>query len=585
MRLTRLIAHNYQALHSVDVDLAAAKVHLFCGHNEAGKSTIAEAIRFALTGDSPRAKFKKDYAELLLTHGTTKGLVRLEFEVNGKAAVLERTVQDGALTHPVSIDGAAMSVAIAAGAQRFMALSADERRRFVFSACGITFSREQVTAKLAERGILPELIGEYVPMIYDGFDAAYKAATGRLRELKGQWRQLTGDNWGSEKAKAWEPEPLELDIGDDDVEGLRKDVEHADEVLQAATRRLGRLEHAHRQGEIDYEKFQKGGKQRAEIPELQAGIERDNGLLAQSKAELKEIETGLDGVKAELMRHELSAGAMSCPKCGTALRLSKGVLEDVTAAKDMPQSYVDELRQKQSRFERRKDAANASIDRLQRALQDARLRLAQASGIPEQPPTRVSKADLDTARAEAVMAKDTRAARAEELAAATEAQGKRMYRDRLARDGVALRDRIDAHLELEKALAPDGIPDEMLRTALGALNQRLKVSARLAAWPQVELTTDITLQRVASAEPYASLSASAQWRVDAMFADAVARQLGVDFLVLDQLDILQPSARAPALRWMKGLAYATVIAMATLKERPEVEEGIAVHWIEGGVVK
>jgi recombinational DNA repair ATPase RecF len=128
MKLERLTIHNFLRLAELDVDLSTHPVHLFCGPNEAGKSTVAEAIRFAVLGDSPRVALKKNY-ERLVHSGAKKGSVSLMFG----GAQVTRNVGTGQTESPIPLDEAAeTSARIAFGAQDFVDLKPDERRSFLF---------------------------------------------------------------------------------------------------------------------------------------------------------------------------------------------------------------------------------------------------------------------------------------------------------------------------------------------------------------------------------------------------------------------------------------------------------------------
>lgn len=76
MKLTHLKISNYLGARSVDVRLDNP-VTLFCGANGAGKSSILEAVRHAMTGESTRVGLKKDF-NALITEGQEVGLVEIE---------------------------------------------------------------------------------------------------------------------------------------------------------------------------------------------------------------------------------------------------------------------------------------------------------------------------------------------------------------------------------------------------------------------------------------------------------------------------------------------------------------------------
>ena len=87
MKIESIGVSNFQMLTDININLAGTPICLIAGANEQGKSSLHEAIRFALTGESTRVKLKKDM-DALVRDGTKTGgvIVRLE---NGNSAELE----------------------------------------------------------------------------------------------------------------------------------------------------------------------------------------------------------------------------------------------------------------------------------------------------------------------------------------------------------------------------------------------------------------------------------------------------------------------------------------------------------------
>lgn len=63
MQLEKLTVRNMIAARNVDIKLNTP-ITLICGSNEAGKSSICEGIKHALTGESTRVSLKKDLRQL-----------------------------------------------------------------------------------------------------------------------------------------------------------------------------------------------------------------------------------------------------------------------------------------------------------------------------------------------------------------------------------------------------------------------------------------------------------------------------------------------------------------------------------------
>lgn len=73
MRIDSISIKNVIGARRINAKLSTP-VSLFCGGNGAGKSSIAEAVRMALTGDVQRVALKKEYPALI-TEGAKDGEV------------------------------------------------------------------------------------------------------------------------------------------------------------------------------------------------------------------------------------------------------------------------------------------------------------------------------------------------------------------------------------------------------------------------------------------------------------------------------------------------------------------------------
>ena len=90
---------------------------------------------------------------------------------------------------------------------------------------------------------------------------------------------------------------------------------------------------------------------------------------------------------------------------------------------------------------------------------------------------------------------------------------------------------------LQKALAPDGIPSQMIAEALDGINELLDEAASyLFTGRYLHLTGELGI--VLQNSPYQTLSKSAKYRVGVAFQYALARLTGARILLIDEADIL-----------------------------------------------
>ena len=131
MKIQKINITNFLGLRHLALDVDAP-VLLAVGPNGAGKSSLIEAIRFALTGETPRAALKKDFPALL-SAGQTAGSVTLQVD----GAQVSRNVKTGSATGAPADLGA---LAYTLDAPRLAHMDAKERRAALFGLMGVSFS-------------------------------------------------------------------------------------------------------------------------------------------------------------------------------------------------------------------------------------------------------------------------------------------------------------------------------------------------------------------------------------------------------------------------------------------------------------
>ena len=162
MKITAINIHNFLGVRAVEARLAKP-VTIFAGPNHSGKSSLQEAIRMALTGESVRVSLKKDYA--LLVNDTEKSGFA-EIEVDGSAHAFI-TLPDGK-TAPASDYVMPPSLPYVLDAQRFASLTPDERRTFLYGLMGLSADGPEVKARLLAKNCDPEKIEMILPLLRAG---------------------------------------------------------------------------------------------------------------------------------------------------------------------------------------------------------------------------------------------------------------------------------------------------------------------------------------------------------------------------------------------------------------------------------
>lgn len=563
MKLTHITAQNYLGARAVELPITTPVV-LLAGKNGAGKSSLQEAIRHALGGDAARVALKKDFKALMsdgasssyATVATSEG----EFSIvlpSGKGMHFDH----GAL--PFVLDPA-----------RFARLDANERRQFLFGLFSLSPDGPAVVDALKARGCAAAKIEQVRPLLRAGFDAAAKEAQAKARDAKAAWRAVTAETWGSEKAGKWAASAPAETYGKDMIAAAEAAVAETDAAIAEANQQIGEARAAVRQHAEATKRIDELKGKAARLPALRDKLARD-------QADFDEWSAKLDALP-EPGSSKPAPHLYGCPCCGVALQIVGGELVKYELPEASPLDPDIETKRKQW-----SDAValyTRSVANDQRDIADAE-RAAQEIKDLEQ---RLGDAPPATERLEQVLAghQADRKARAATLAQMFEANRQAQAASESTKKAAAHHADVMAWLAIADALAPDGIPAEMLADAIDPINASLRGHAMAAEWAETLISSDMDI--LAAGRPYALLSESEKWRADALIGAAIAEMSGLRLLVLDRFDVLDSKGREDLMFWLDGAVadgqIDTALIFGTLKALPAgLPETITPVWIEGGI--
>lgn len=542
---------NFRGCRAAEIELAP--VALVAGRNGAGKTSIAQGVAAALIGDPLIGGLTTKSGTAAMVHdGTNAASVELEGD-NGQVRVLWPEAQ-------ATAKGIApQASAYAAGAASIAELDARAGGAVLADYLHADPTRDDLAAALAEAGFDDAAVVDAVWKLLDehGWDDAHTLRRDHGAELKGRWRQVTGQNWGSRIGASWHPADWTIDLEDLAEDALSAAVASARTAHDAA---IGRAAVS--------------SAQRERVAAEADTLEARKFSLRTAEAEAEKIAAELDAAKAA--RAVLPAGRtgapMPCPHCGGLLDLQRVNLAEMrlVAAEVIEPA---ELRKRQRAIA----DADGTVSRLQgevgradHTVEIARAQMQQASEAKHR------LANLPAAGPEV----DTAAARG-----ALERATVRERAWRQQRDADELHQRIADNDALLKILAGDGLRAAKLARVLDAFNRTSLAELTAAAdWPAVEITPDMAIS--AGGRPYRLLSTSEQYRVRVTLQVAMARLDGSDALVIDAADLLDAPARSGliALLDTAGLPALVCMTASRASQVPDLARaGLgASYWIEDG---
>jgi energy-coupling factor transporter ATP-binding protein EcfA2 len=570
MKITNITIKNFIGARSVDLKITRP-IALICGSNGSGKSSIAEAVRMALVGEPSRVSLKKEY-RLLITEGQTAGYAVVKRD--GETSAI--TLPNGAHEHtgkPFQLPPYALNWVLDPG--RLARVSSDDRRAFLFGLMGLRTDGPAVTERLLAKGCNATKAEEISPHLRSGFAAAHKEAQSRARDAKASWRAITGDTYGSIKAGAWSAPKPEFDanrlrLASDELAAIVAQIEER-------TLAIGDM-----QGRAKLQ-----ATQSAKISGLRERAKRFAAIeskLRKDQADLAEWQAKVDHETTKVGKRLPNEQNYNCPSCGAALCHDR--ITGNLVAFTPPQTVDAESAERLLEYERARDLLARSVENDKRDLNDAdsAAKMLGEIGDAQEAPAPAPE-EIQAALTMVKLLKDGRAALQQEVESLK--QRKRQAAQAEDRTDTARSHHADvAEWEaIAEALAPNGIPGEMLNNALGPINERLAASSNKAEWLRIGIDADMNI--TGDGKPYYLLSESERWRADAMIAEAISHLSGVKVLLLDRVDVLAIAGRDDLLYWLDSLVTSghveTALLFATLKSLPEMAlETVGAAWVDRG---
>lgn len=643
MKLDKVQIRNFIGARDVEIE-ADAPVLVIAGDNGSGKSSTREAIYLAATGEMARIKLKKDYQEAV-SDGAKSGQIVVTF--GDETASFE--IPSGKWGESKTLNDPAMRYCL--DPARFAALDETERRRFLFALTGTTLNREELTRRLAQRGIAEDIIAQAIPLTERGMDVAAKECANKARDSKAAWREVTGETYGSTKAETWRAEVPTFD--EDAYQTLAARLTAAKAELAETRTEHGRLLGIAEGAQRSRQRAQALREKLAGAPQIEQQrtmvlreSDKARTVLADATAKLNDLVAKKSVSPAPQQQPQKSKPASARQSPDGLLLDAVGALRELIDLADESDgiagyhqngavaqwgefAFLDVAAKAIISFDARYhdyapdadvEAADAQPDiEPTDAPSDAELcrardHLIDCDRISNDLDAKLREIDIDLARMaerqtqlntllaeeSADVAQDAIDGAAEKVAALetqVEYLDGEIARLRTAREAAThatkrteragnLHAAVQAWDACAKALAPDGIPAEIVAEALAPLNAELATIAQQSGWAPVTIDAGMTIR--SGGRQYGLLSESEQWRTNACIAAMIAIVSGIRFVMLDRIDVNSIPNRSKLLRWIGTAVRAGkldgAVLLGTLKAPPTGLPAaiFTTAWLESG---
>lgn len=487
-----------------DAALQLAPLALVCGRNHSGKSSVAQAVSAALTGNAAVIDgITKSAAGKLLRDGAKRGNCKVSDDAGSVTANWP-----GA---SISAEGnAPKSSPIACGLASVADMKQKEATALLIQAIEALPTREDFDGALLgdDAGWRSLLDGVWKSITDIGWNATHKRAQELGSELKGAWHYVTGEQYGNVKADSWRPACLD----DIDTTRLEADLEKSRQAYDRAkaSQAVGEAEKKQLEATV-----REGVEAQIAIAELQRVLDQGAAAVERLTAELN-----------AMPRPEVLEQLAECPHCkGHLVVISRTEVRAPT-----PSITPDE-----------NNARHAAITEKQHALNAARNTVTSAQANISQHKAAVAAGDRAAARLADLpvdgVAADVIFALALEI---QEIEHLIIARDSIEK-AATKHNQIQQNQRIIDVLAPNGLRQQVLASRLGTFNATLGKICDAASWARVAIEPDMAI--TFGGRPYLLLSESEKFRARVTLQLALADLDGSDVVVIDAADILDRAGR------------------------------------------
>jgi len=532
---------NFMQIPKLELELTAP-LNFFGGQNEAGKSSIRDAVLWGFTGQARGLKTHAEQAALIREGSKATGVSIYLTDGNG---FTRRKTSKTSANVMGDIPDIGLNPAILFDPYTFLSMPEAHRRELFFKvipglnpteqnifdrlSCwpAVTAIAENTTDEDADDRVVPIIRSIAKMAASHGFPGAEKEAVMKRREAKRVRDEYKG---AMEPEKTITIDGKEYDIPTLNlpaIEATLKDLRtQKDDLLrqkgagEARAKRLATI---------------KGQLEKIETLPLPPAADFIQ-LLRQDLAGNKyALEVNAEEIKQATVQEQffpaicpaITLESMACPKAGTMVGHTPpdpGTVESLTQNRQGLFKAGDEITAKLAEANKQAEEYQTAMTR-KAALEEE---LAKLESEPE------AGADLDAEITQRQQRIDRGCAF--DRAVFNYNLALDLFKDTQEKLSAAEREVI-IYDALQKALAPDGIPSQMIAEALDGINELLEEAA-VDLFPGRYLHLTGELEIVLQSSPYVTLSKSAKYRVGVAFQYALARLVGSRILMIDEMDIL-----------------------------------------------
>lgn len=533
---------NYRAVKSAVIELSE-KLTFIGGENGAGKTSLIDAIKCALTGiPNPFSDIPKKQSSRLVHSGAPCGMINFS---SGKNEInIEYPEQKE------TIKGIVPNVSeFASGIKNLIELKPSERIEYICNVMKAYPTDIDLIAALKKTNIFPKAstIGTLKPfqnlwenITINGWDNAYNTVKTKGAELKGVWKHITGnETYGSKIAEMWYPDGWTHDLENKNIEILRKEYDNA------------KQKYSNVETKVNIDNMEK--------ERLTTLVEQYDTYNAK-REKMREKHKALEADRIELINTDRSEiRGLLCPKCQSKLTMTNGELKLIPE-----DSKLSDNKDKIKAIKKEQDELLMEFGEIRQVLNAIDEAKNTLSNISEDTNANIEKITEEYITAE-----------------------KRLNCVLKYTEASKCNKQIINNKKIQEILSPLGLRAEILEKKISVLNNSAKLMSKYSDWGIVDVATDgnITYNGV----PYGRLIAkSERYRVNIILQYMIVMAEKTPVVVIDDADELTGKTRNGLIKMIIKTGIKTIVACA-LKSREDLPDftkfGGKSYWIENGIIE
>ena len=547
---------NFRGIETADISVAGG-ITLLAGLNASGKSSAAQAVAAAVTGNTiPFSGFRKTDAKKLVHDENTSGHVNIISD-NGETSV---AWPDGKRAS-IGIGSPPAATMIAAGLESLVdILKTAERAKMLAPYLKSQPTKDDLAYALPD--IRSELVdGLWKSIELNGWDSAYDQAKQKGAETKGRWRQVTGSQYGIKKAAEWTPAGWDYATAGSSEEPLRLAVFNAGQNLETAIKNQAT-------DEIKLAELREEAGYQVDIQELEQAIVSAQQL-HKERITAREQLPPADSNK--------SGNHVNCPYCREKIVVTGGAgAYQFQKAALIPDEEISARYKAIAQADGKTANAKDAMWDAQHKLAEAQVKIKKA-----QEARVILEKENNGQKTTAAQSVDCR-----DMVYRAELQLKN-FRDKTEAD--RLHNMIETNQEIVSVLVADGLRAKKLKEGVEVFNQEFLLPlCRIAKWSEVSLEDELIPGY--GGRPYSLLSESEKFRVRVTLQVAMALMEKSDMVIIDGADILDQKGRGGLFSMLFTVKIPSLVCMTVAfpgkTPPPDLKKmGCGeTYWVENGAV-